>query len=143
MLLDPPSLALLIHAYTSHTHVTPLAKILATGLTRLFGSKGPPRRVSVYNNIQLKYTHEQSVNYIPLSLASHTIQCRRHFTATQILRVRLCLRCNYITPGQRVTFVPDRHRSGTKVICCAHADVLAIPAYFRHSCESSPPQSSV
>ena len=31
---DPstPSLTLVIHAYTSYTHITPFAKILATGL---------------------------------------------------------------------------------------------------------------
>ena len=44
--------------------------------------------VFVILKIQLKYTHEQSMNHIPLSLDANRIQCHRHFTATQrILRV--------------------------------------------------------
>ena len=38
---------------------------------------------SIILKIQLKYTHEQSMNHIPLILDANRIQCQRHFTTVQ------------------------------------------------------------
>ena len=73
--------------------------------------------------IQLKYTHEKSMNHIPLSLDANRIQCHRHFTAMQrILRVVIHIHTHTVCCHTYACLIIHTHAH--TVYCHTHASLF-------------------